>query len=70
VNWYNTKHLHSGIGYVTTAQRRSGEYLEIIAKRNLTIAQARLKYPERFGKKMKQYSTYDKVILNPRKKAA
>ena len=26
VDWYNNKHLHSGIGYVTPAQRHDGPF--------------------------------------------
>jgi putative transposase len=48
VNWYNTKHLHSGIGYVTPQQKRSGEALQIYAVRNQTIAAAKLRNPLRW----------------------
>lgn len=34
INWYNTEHLHSAIGYVTPEQRYTGEAVSIIAKRN------------------------------------
>ena len=48
VNWYNTKHLHSGIGYVTPYQKRTGEALHIYAARNRTLAVARLRNPLRW----------------------
>lgn len=48
VNWYNTKHLHSGIGYVTPQQMRSGEALSIYEKRNNTMEVARSKNPLRW----------------------
>ncbi|MCK5199293.1 MAG: integrase core domain-containing protein [Spirochaetales bacterium] len=40
VDWYNNKHRHSGIGYVTPNQRHSGESNMIMQKRNETIAKA------------------------------
>ena len=34
INWYNTEHLHSAIGYVTPQQSYSGEAVKIIEHRN------------------------------------
>jgi hypothetical protein len=34
VNWYNTEHLHSSIGYVTPNEMRSEKAYEIFNKRN------------------------------------
>jgi transposase InsO family protein len=48
VHWYNTEHLHSGIGYVTPAQRRTGEAQEIYDRRNQTLAEARIRNPLRW----------------------
>lgn len=48
VEWYNTKHLHSGLGYVTPKQRRSGEAMAIYAKRAKTLEGARLRNPHRW----------------------
>lgn len=55
VHWYNTEHLHSGIGYVTPAQMRSGEAQAIFEVWNRTIAAARLRNPLRW-KMSKTYS--------------
>lgn len=65
VNWYNTEHRHSAIGYVTPAQRRSGEYKEIISVRNKTMEQARLLHPERWGKKVRIWNATEEIFLNP-----
>lgn len=65
VNWYNTKHRHSTIGFVTPAQRRSGEYKEIISTRNKTMEQARLLNPERWGKKIRVWEATEEIFLNP-----
>lgn len=48
VHWYNTEHQHSGIGYVTPFQMRSGEAFAIFAKRNKTILKARKENPLRW----------------------
>jgi len=48
VHWYNTEHLHSGLGYVTPLQKRSGEALLIYDLRNRTIAEAMHRNPLRW----------------------
>jgi len=65
VNWYNTEHRHSAIGFVTPTQRRSGEYKEIIKARNKTMDQARLLNPERWGKKVRIWNATEVIFLNP-----
>lgn len=67
VNWYNTEHRHSAIGYVTPLERRSGAYNIIFEKRNDTLAAAREKNPERWGKKIRVWGCNDTVYLNPGK---
>ena len=67
VNWYNTEHRHSAIGYVTPQQRRSGAYKEIFEKRNDALTAARKRNPERWGKKLRVWGCDDKVYLNPSK---
>lgn len=65
VNWYNTEHRHSAIGYVTPRQRRSGIYKEIYKKRNDTLVVARERNPERWVNKQRVWGCNDKVYLNP-----
>jgi len=48
VHWYNTEHLHSGLGYMTPHQQRFGKAASIPAVRNQTIANARNKNPLRW----------------------
>lgn len=67
VNWYNTEHRHSSIGYVTPGQRRNGDYKEIFKKRNQTLAEARQVHPERWGIKLRVWKSVEKVYLNPGK---
>lgn len=48
IHWYNTEHLHAGLGYVTPKQRRTGEAEAIYEARNRTIAEARERNPLRW----------------------
>jgi transposase InsO family protein len=67
VNWYNTEHRHSSLGYVTPQQRRRGDYKEIFEKRNETLARAKERNPERWVRKQKVWGCDDAVFLNPSK---
>jgi putative transposase len=65
VDWYNTKHLHSGLAFVTPQQRRLGLDKDILAHRNQTLSLARDRLPLRWGKRpSKVYEIADEVILN------
>ncbi|MBI9103928.1 MAG: transposase [Spirochaetales bacterium] len=68
VNWYNTEHLHSVLGYVTPAQRRSGEDITIFKTRNGTMKTAKEQHPERWSTRpVRVWLLEDTVILNPDK---
>ncbi|MGH2507508.1 MAG: IS3 family transposase [Ktedonobacteraceae bacterium] len=68
VDWYNTKHLHSCLAYVTPQQRRHGLAHHILDARNQTIALARSKHPLRWGTRpAKRYQLPEEVVLNPAK---
>ena len=64
VDWYNTEHRHSGIGYVTPSQRHAGLDIELFAKRNRTIAIARAFKPID-GHRLRDWRRPDRVVLNP-----
>ena len=66
VNWYNTAHLHSSIGYVTPLQMRSGEAVQLFGERNQVMEEAKAKFPERWGSRQcKQWQRPEMVVLNP-----
>jgi putative transposase len=67
VNWYNTEHRHSSIGYVTPQQRRCGDYKEIFNRRNEALARAKGKHPERWVNRQRAWGCNDVVYLNPGK---
>ena len=51
IDWYNTVHRHSGLGYITPEQRRKEEDLRLCALRNQTLQKAFEEHPERFPRK-------------------
>jgi putative transposase len=65
VQWYNTKHLHSGIRYVTPHQRHYGEDQQILAKRKEVYEKAREKHPERWTGNIRNWDYIPQVALNP-----
>jgi transposase InsO family protein len=65
INFYNTKHLHSGIAYVTPYQKHSGLDIAIFEKRQETLNSAARKYPNRFVRGPRKIAPDDRsVILN------
>jgi hypothetical protein len=66
IDWYNTKHRHSGIGFVTPEQRRLGVSQELFSKRNKTLLAAWKKHPHRFPKQGPRLWVERKTVyLNP-----
>ena len=68
VNWYNTEHRHSAIGYVTPAQRGTGKDLETYERRNRVLEAARSRHPERWVNRMRRWERRDVIVLNPEKR--
>ena len=67
MHWYNHEHQHSGIKFVTPAQRHHGQEAEILAKRAAVYAQAKLRHPERWSGNVRDWSVEGEVTLNPDK---
>ena len=65
VDWYNTEHLHSAIGYVTPQQRHEGTAATILDARNRTLEEAHRLHPERWSREPKKWTAPDVVYLNP-----
>lgn len=63
VEWYNYKHMHSKIGYVTPMERHTGKDKEIFKKRNEVITKAKYKNPKRWSNNVKQYNHCNVVFL-------
>jgi hypothetical protein len=70
VGWYNTEHKHSGIKYVTPAQRHDGLDTNILNKREEVYKKDRAKNPNRWSKNCRDWGFIEKVYLNPEKEDA
>jgi putative transposase len=65
VHWYNNKHYHSGIGYLTPASRHEGNATEILNKRKMLYEAARELNPSRFNRGTRTWDSPEIVALNP-----
>lgn len=66
INWYNKSHMHSGLQYVTPHQKRNGDHHKIFERRNDILAEAKQKYPERWGnRETRAYRVPVAEVLNP-----
>jgi transposase InsO family protein len=65
VHWYNHEHLHSGIRYVSPAQRHAGDDKAILAARHELYLQARERNPRRWSGATRNWTPIGTVTLNP-----
>jgi len=63
--WYNTEHRHSGIRYVSPAQRHAGDDVAILAARHDLFLRARDLHPARWSGATRNWSPVGPVTLNP-----
>ena len=69
VRWYNHAHRHSGIGYVTPAQRHAGTDRHILQARHELYLRARQSNPGRWSGETRNWRRIDVVALNPEREA-
>ena len=65
VRWYNQDHKHSGLKFVTPAQRHSGQDAAILAHREQVYRNARNRNPGRWSQDTRNWKLEDQVWLNP-----
>jgi putative transposase len=65
VHWYNEQHLHSGIRYVSPADRHAGRDRDILAARHAVYLRARQEHPGRWSRHTRNWSPIGVVTLNP-----
>jgi putative transposase len=65
VHWYNVDHRHSGIRYVSPAQRHAGDDLAILAARHALYRRARELNPARWSGHTRNWAPIGAVTLNP-----
>lgn len=69
VNWYRYEHHHSGIKFVTPAERHAGKSAEILQKRDEVYKAAKAAHPLRWnGRETRNWDDITEVWLNPDKK--
>jgi transposase InsO family protein len=66
VLWYNTKHLHSGLRFVTPQDRHQKRDKAILDARHEVYLKARQKRPERWPGATRNWSPAGTVKLNPK----
>lgn len=64
VNWYNNEHHHSGISFVTPADRHSGQDIKILEKRHQVYLDAKKRHPERWAGATRNWNHIREVALN------
>jgi transposase InsO family protein len=65
VRWYNQDHKHSGLKFVTPAQRHSGQAEAILTRREQVYHEARSRNPRRWSRDIRNWNLNDRVWLNP-----
>ncbi|PJC02658.1 MAG: IS3 family transposase, partial [Gallionellales bacterium CG_4_9_14_0_8_um_filter_59_50] len=65
VHWYNFDHRHSGIRYVSPAQRHAGDDQAILAARHALYLQSRELNPARWSGNTRNWAPIGAVTLNP-----
>ncbi len=69
VRWYNFDHRHSGIRYVSPAQRHAGDDHAILAARHDLYLKARERNPARWSGDTRNWTPIGAVTLNPERES-
>ncbi len=69
VDWYNNDHRHSGLRFVTPAQRHRGEDRALLQARHAVYQEARRRQPRRWSRHTRDWSPIGAVTLNPEREA-
>lgn len=67
VHWYNEKHKHSGIKFVTPSERHRGEDVQILTRRHELYTRAKSENPSRWSGQTRNWKRPETVTLNPDK---
>ena len=68
MQWYNHQHKHSGLKFVTPAQRHDGRDGAILSHRKQVYEAAKQRHPERWTGTTRDWELNDEVWLNPERK--
>lgn len=67
MDWYNNKHYHSGLNFVTPSSRHSGQAKKIMKNRKKAYMATKLLYPLKFKRGIRKFDLTESVYLNPQK---
>ena len=67
VEWYNNKHLHSEIKFVTPAQKHAKLDHGILENRRQVYLKAKSLNPHRWSQNIRNWNSINSVLLNPEK---
>jgi len=65
VDWYNNRHCHSALKFVTPAQRHRGDDRVILEQRDRIYEQAKARNPQRWSGRTRNWETVGPTALNP-----
>ncbi|MBL8769168.1 MAG: IS3 family transposase [Planctomycetes bacterium] len=65
VDWYNHRHLHSAIRFVSPDDRHRGRDRELLDKRRRVLEVAKAAHPERWSRGIRDLDPVEVVVLNP-----
>ena len=65
VEWYNHEHRHSGIQFVTPAQRHVRNDQALLIRRKTTYLAATAAHPNRWSQDIRNWNWCSQVYLNP-----
>ncbi|MDZ7803166.1 IS3 family transposase [Thiohalophilus sp.] len=65
VDWYNNRHCHSALKFITPAQRHRGEDEPILKQRERIYEQAKACNPQRWSGKTRNWCAVGPTALNP-----
>lgn len=70
VQWYNHQHKHSGLKFITPAQRHGGKAEAILQRRKQVYEAAKERHPERWSGNTRDWDLAQEVWLNPERAKA
>jgi len=65
MDWYNHRHRHSGIKFVTFQHRDNGDAVEICGHRAVVYGQARQRHPRQWSRSTRCWRQQEVVWINP-----
>ena len=65
VDWYNNRHYHSSLNFLTPATMHKGQAKKIMAKRKMVYQNAKILHPLRFNRGIRKWDFPQAVALNP-----